>query len=129
MHDFAARSARTAPIGLLLMGAVFPYGWLATVSPAFFRVLYGIFPTGDTHVYGHIVGFAVVGAILLIALPRLQHKAPLFLGLILVLGLSQETFQLSYKSQASSADFVGDVGVDVLTAAMVWAVMKTFKRT
>lgn len=78
------------PAALLVL---FPFGWLATVWPAYRHLFDLVFASEVQHVIGHMVVFALAGLVLLSVLPQLRRH-PFYYALLMALGaIGNEGFQ------------------------------------
>ncbi len=108
---------------LLITVTLFPYGWLAERWRLFEQVTNLFFRTETSHIVGHFVLFAAMGAVILTIYPRLQTHSRLYWGLIVILGFLQEILQLTtFKHRSFAANDFFDIAVDVLgaLAAFYW---------
>ena len=105
--------------------ALFPFGWLATVSPGFDTVANFIFGTELAHIIGHYTVFLLMGGGLLLIFPRLRQHFWLYLGLIFLLGFMQEFLQIaSFKHYIPAWDEVLDITMDTLGAITIFYFLK-----
>ena len=105
----------------LVGGALFPYGWLADVSPTFERGLEWVFRSDAAHVVGHLFIFGLLATAVLLLFPGLRKRPFLFYALILILGLAQEALQLiSFKHHFFSSGELFDLAVDLCSATAVF---------
>lgn len=109
---------------LFLGAALFPYGWLARLWPAFGWFVDWLFATEMAHHIGHSLIFAALGWFLLTMFPLLQERFALYLSLIGLLGLSQELLQLWYKQRPLGLNDGKDLLVDVAAAAFFYFVYR-----
>lgn len=113
----------------LLSVALFPYGWLANHSTAFAWLVDLVFHTELAHTIGHFSLFALLGAALLLALPRLRRRPRLFLALILLFGIAQEMLQLlTFKHRFVTWVDVYDLAVDLLGASVTFVYWRKLSR-
>lgn len=109
----------------LVGGALFPYGWLADVSPTFERGLEWVFRSDAAHVVGHLFIFGLLATAVLILFPGLKKRPFLFYALILTLGLAQEALQLlSFKHHFFSSGELFDLVVDLCSATAVFLLLR-----
>ena len=112
---------------LLLLVALFPFGWLADKWPGFNRLAEFLFSSEAAHVLGHLILFCLVGTALLVIYPSLSEKVNSYLILILVVGILQESLQLvTFKQRLFRSDELLDIAVDLLGAL---AALKLFQKT
>ena len=62
------------PLIVLLALALFPFGWLGEVWPAFGAVLGRVFATDLAHAIGHSLIFCILGGVLLLIFPALLTR-------------------------------------------------------
>jgi glycopeptide antibiotics resistance protein len=98
-------------LGLAL--ALFPLGWLAQVWQPFGRLVDGLFPTAWAHAIGHASLFCLLG-LLLAAIPTQRRRPWFYLGILLLAGIGQETFQMLYKGRLQRFDSARDIATDLL---------------
>ena len=125
---------------MLLVGvALFPYGLIPfgrifSFSPGLFHILRIVFNSGLAHVIGHATIFMVIGTAVLLRFPNLLQRPKVYLGMMLVLGILQEFFQIvGFKHRAIVFDDIFDVFVDLggalvafLLLKLVWKISMTF---
>ncbi|MEZ4512759.1 MAG: hypothetical protein R3C62_12850 [Chloroflexota bacterium] len=105
----------------LVSGALFPYGWLADISPTFERGLAWVFRSDAAHVVGHLFVFGLLATAVLVLFPGLKKRPFPFYALILTLGLAQEALQLiSFKHHFFSSGELFDLVVDLCSATAVF---------
>lgn len=110
--------------------ALFPFGWLATVSPGFDAVANFIFGTELAHIIGHYAVFGLMGGGLLLIFPSLRRHFWLYLGLMFLLGFTQELLQIaSFKHYIPAWDEVLDLTVDMLGALTIYYFLAGHKKT
>lgn len=113
-------------IGIVL----FPFGWLATVSPGFETIANFIFGTQFSHIIGHFAVFALMGGGVLLLFPSLRHHFWRYFGLMLLFGFVQEFLQIaSFKHIIPAFDEVLDLTMDMLGAATVFYFLGYKKET
>ena len=102
---------------LFIATALFPFGWLATVSPGFDAVANFIFGTELAHIIGHYTVFVLMGSGVLLIFPSLRRHFWLYFGLMFLLAILQEFLQIaSFKHYIPAWDEVLDLTVDLLGA-------------
>ncbi|MBK8900624.1 MAG: hypothetical protein IPM53_05530 [Anaerolineaceae bacterium] len=110
---------------LFIATALFPFGWLATVSPGFDAVANFIFGTELAHIIGHYTVFVLMGSGVLLIFPSLRRHFWLYFGLMFLLAILQEFLQIaSFKHYIPAWDEVLDLTVDLLGAATVFYFLK-----
>jgi hypothetical protein len=116
--------ARLAPLLALLALTLFPFGWLGQLWPAFGRGLDGIFSTDARHAIGHAALFCLLGLVTLTVLPRLRERPWRYFGLMLLVGVGQEFFQMLYKGRLllfdNSRDLLTDLAGVLVAFLVVW---------
>lgn len=105
-------------LGLWIVGIVFPMIWLTDLSPAFTRLFNILFEPAWVHVVMHTLLFGVLAYLLFLlaqesAAPSRGRTAVLVIGVVLLVALLQEGFQLLYLGRAPGANEVFDLGVDL----------------
>jgi hypothetical protein len=117
--------ARLAPLLVLLALTLFPFGWLGTLWPTFGRGIDVAFPTDWHHAIGHASLFCGLGLVALVVLPRLRDRPWRYVGLMLLVGVGQEFFQMLYKGRLllfdDSRDLLTDLAGVLVAFAIVWA--------
>ncbi|MBE2223092.1 MAG: hypothetical protein IAF02_16235 [Anaerolineae bacterium] len=120
---------------MLLVGvALFPYGLipfdrLLSFSPTLLHGLYHLFASWQAHVVGHASIFMVIGTAVLLRFPSLLQRPKFYFGMMLVLGVLQEFFQIvGFKHRAIVFDDIFDVFVDVTGALTVFLLLRLFGR-
>ncbi|MCU0493307.1 MAG: hypothetical protein MUD01_17110 [Chloroflexaceae bacterium] len=119
------RMRRLAPLALVALLGLFPYGWLGEVFAPFGALAGLLFPTEAMHGVGHVLIFFSMGAALLGLFPALRRHRWFYGIIMLLLGCTQEFFQLSY-SRITWND-VQDLGFDMLGAALAFVVVRWWK--
>jgi hypothetical protein len=119
---------RLSPLLALLVVALVPYGWVARFVPMFGVFVDGAFSSDAAHAIGHSLIFAVIGAALLRVFPGLLRRPWLYHGLILLVGIGQEGFQLLYKGRGVVRNDLTDLGIDLVAAATVFALARLWSR-
>ena len=110
---------------LFIATALFPFGWLATVSPGFNAVANFIFGTQIAHIIGHFAVFVLMGGGVLLIFPALRQRFWLYFGLMLLLGIMQEFLQIaSFKHIIPAFDEVLDLTMDMLGAATAFYIWR-----
>jgi hypothetical protein len=116
--------ARLAPLLVLLALALFPFGWLGQLWPAFGRGIDQVFSTDGWHAVGHAGLFCLLGLATLAVLPHLHARPVRYLGLLLLVGVGQELFQMLYKGRLllvdDGRDLLTDLAGIVVAFALVW---------
>jgi hypothetical protein len=118
--------ARLAPLLVMLALTLFPFGWLGTLWPAFGRGLDVVFSNDGRHAIGHAALFCLLGLVALTVLPGLRERPWRYSGgLMLLVGVGQELFQMLYKGRLllfdNSRDLLTDLAGVVVAFAIVWA--------
>jgi len=110
---------------LLVITAVFPFGWLESQWPAFGIFMYIIFGAESAHVIGHFVLMGAVGTAVLAIFRPLRHRPIVYFTIMLAFGLAQEILQLlSYKKRPFMGADLFDIVVDLMGAAAVYILFK-----
>ena len=115
---------RLAPLLVLLALILFPFGWLGQQSPAFGRGLDHVFSTDRRHAIGHAALFCLMGLATLIVLPSLHARPLRYLGMLVLVGIGQEFFQLLYKRRLllfdDGRDLLTDLAGMIAAFVVVW---------
>jgi hypothetical protein len=116
--------ARLAALLALLALTLFPFGWLGELWPAFGRGLDQMFSTDGRHAIGHASLFCLLGLAALAVLPHLRARPVRYLGILLLVGVGQEFFQMLYKGRLllfdDGRDLLTDLAGIVVAFAFVW---------
>jgi hypothetical protein len=116
---------RRVPLLVLLALILFPFGWLGELWPAFGRGLDQVFSTDRRHAVGHASLFCLLGLAALVVLPHLYAKPARYLGMLLLVGVGQELFQMLYKGRLllfdDGRDLLTDLAGIVVAFAVVWS--------
>ena len=124
---------RLAPLLALLACTLFPFGWLGELWPAFGHGLELVFSNDGRHAIGHAALFCLLGLAALAVLPRLRTRPMPYLGLLLLVGVGQEFFQMLYKGRLLLFDDTRDLLTDlvgmVVAFAVVWVCSGREQRT
>ncbi len=111
-------------IGLVLV--VFPFDWLANVWPGYAQIFDRVFVTARDHAVGHTTLFCLVGLIVQSLFPTLRSRPLLFVGLMMLGALAQESVQSISNHELQHLSDLRDFGFDLLgvTLALVigWGV-------
>lgn len=110
-------------IGLLLGALVlvlFPFRWLGVFWPAVGYWIDWVFSTELAHAIGHAIMFFILGMLLLVLFGFLRTRLRLYLGLMLLVGMGQECFQLLYKQRPWAYDDVRDLVVDMVACVLAF---------
>jgi hypothetical protein len=113
---------RIIPLLALLAIALFPFGWLGEIWPAFGALLSWRFDTALAHAVGHTLIFGALGIALLYSFPKLLARPPWYFGLILLAALGQEGIQLLYKQRALVVDDFRDLAIDLIAGGLIFAI-------
>lgn len=119
---------RISPLLALVALTLVPYGWLAQELPWLQPLVYGTFDTEEARAVGHTLIFLVIGAALLRLFPALAGRPGLYLGLILLIGVGQEAFQLLYKGRGLAVNDFTDLGIDLVAASLALALARAARR-
>ena len=110
---------------MLLALILFPFGWLGELWPAFGRGLDLVFSTDGRHAVGHAALFCLLGSVTLVVLPQLHARPVRYLGMLLLVGVGQELFQMLYKGRLllfdDGRDLLTDLAGIVVAFAVVWS--------
>lgn len=106
------------PIIIILALVLFPFGWLGEQIPAFGLFLGWLFATAREHAIGHSLLFLLLGLALLLSFPTLAKRPWRYAGLMLLVAIFQECFQLLYKARPIVFDDMRDIATDLIGAAL-----------
>ncbi len=115
---------RVAPLVVILVLVLFPFGWLGYVWYPVGLLLSQVFPTEHARAIGHTLMFLSVGLALLVSFPILRLRPVFYLGVMGVLSLGQEAFQLVYKQRAPGFGELRDLKIDLLAILLALALVK-----
>lgn len=118
------RALRLAPLLALLAAALFPFGWLGRVWPAFGAWLDQIFATTLDHAIGHGLIFMTLGLLLLLAFPALLARPARYAALLLLVAVGQEAFQLLYKQRPFNRNDLFDLLIDVAAFTLAFGLAR-----
>jgi hypothetical protein len=127
-HSLLASAARLWPVLALVALALFPFGWLGLVWPAFDAVVGWLFPSAWEHAIGHTALFASLGLLALALIPALRARPWTYLALMLLVGLGQEGFQLLYKQRSPVFDDARDLATDLAGALVAFVLVWLWRR-
>ena len=111
------------PMLVLLALTLFPFGWLGELWPPVGRWIDQVFPTDGWHAIGHAGLFCVFGSTALVVLPQLRAKPLRYFGILLLVGVGQEFFQMLYKGRLLLFDDTRDLATDLAGAALAFVVV------
>ncbi|GAB4112497.1 MAG: hypothetical protein Fur005_15740 [Roseiflexaceae bacterium] len=112
------------PFLLVLLIALFPYGWITRFSIPFQEFMDMIFPNVRAHEIGHTSMFFLLGSAVLLTFPQLRTRPLLFFELMLLVGIAQEGLQLAYKQRPVVIDDVRDLIPDMFGATLALGVIQ-----
>lgn len=112
----------------LALVALFPIGWLGEVYRPLGVVLDGALGTVEIHAVAHAAIFCALGLALLAAAPGLRRRPLLYLGVLLLLALGQEAFQLMYKQRPLVFDDFRDILTDLVGMGAAYVLRLKDKR-
>lgn len=118
---------------LFLVGvALFPYGLIPfdrifSFFPDFGRTFDQISSSWQAHVVGHATIFTVIGTAVLLCFPNLFTRPKLYFGMMMLLGILQEFFQIvGFKHRGIVFDDMFDVFVDLGGALIAFLLVYFF---
>jgi hypothetical protein len=114
---------RLAALAVGLALVLFPFGWLGEVWRPFGQVVDDLFSTVWAHAIGHASLFCLLGLVALAIFPVLRRYPLRYLGLLLLAGVGQETFQLLYKGRLLLFDDMRDLVTDLLGLLLAFAIV------
>ena len=121
-------SVQVLPLLMLLALTLFPFGWLSQLWPAFGRGIDRVFSTDGWHAVGHAALFCLLGLTTLAVLPQLRARPGRYLGILLLVGVGQELFQMSYKGRLLLFDDCRDLLTDLAGMFVAFAVVWAWRR-
>lgn len=117
-----------AVVGLVL----FPFDWLGNVWPGYAVLFDRVFVSSRDHAIGHATLFFLAGLALLIVIPWLQARPLLYLALMVVGALLQESiqslFKLTLPNLGDGRDLLFDALGYGLAMGVVWLVRVSWQR-
>lgn len=125
------RYKRFALLFLWLLGILFPMAWLGKFSARYQQIFNAIFAPEWMHWIMHAVLYAglTVLFVLVFDLPLIGRKVLIVPGVVLLVGIIQESLQLFSGVQVVSWNSGFDLGVDLIGAVVglgvVWGIRKT----
>jgi len=121
-------SMQLVPLLGLLALTLFPFGWLSQRWPAFGRWVDQVFSTDGWHAIGHTALFCLLGLTALAVLPHLRARPVRYLGMLLLVGVGQECFQMLYKGRLLLFDNGRDLLTDLVGLLVAFAVVWSWRR-
>ena len=121
-------SLQLMPLLVLLALTLFPFGWLGQLWPLFGYTLDLVFSTDGRHAIGHAALFGLLGLAALAGLPHLRARPVYYLGMLLLVGVGQELFQILYKGRLLLFDDSRDLLTDLAGMSVAFAVMWIWDR-
>jgi predicted Na+-dependent transporter len=106
---------RLWPILVGLGIVLFPLDWLAGVWPAYGQIFNVVFVTARDHFFGHATMYFLMSLLGLLSVPALRARPVVYWGLMLLLGVAQETVQTIFKQEGPVIYSVRDILVYDLT--------------
>ncbi len=117
------------PLILMIILGLFPFGWFGELWPRFGVLLGIMFPGVFGHAIGHTCMFFLIGGALLLAFPALCKRPIVFFGMMVLIGLCQETFQLAYKQRPLEFDEFRDLITDMIGSGIAYLCLRHRPRT
>jgi hypothetical protein len=121
-------SIQLMPLLVLLALVLFPFGWLGELWPMFGRGLDRVFSTDGRHAIGHATLFCLLGLATLAVLPQLRTRPLRYVGMLLLVGVGQEFFQMLYKGRMLWFDNGRDLLTDLVGLLVAFAVVWIWRR-
>ena len=121
-------SVQLAPLLVLLALTLFPFGWLGQIWPAFGQRIDQLFSTDGWHAIGHAALFCLLGLTTLAIRPQLRARPGRYLGMLLLVGVGQEFFQMLYKGRLLLFDDGRDLLTDLAGLLVAFAVVWIWRR-
>jgi hypothetical protein len=112
---------RLTPLAILIAIALFPFGWLASLSSLAAEIGSTFFPHELARGIGHSLLFATLAVLLLRVFPALLDHPIRFFALVLIVAIGQESFQLLYKQRGVALNDLTDILIDLTAAGLVFA--------
>ena len=116
------------PLLAALAVTLFPFDWLEEVWPAYGRVFDVVFATALSHEIGHATIFLLAGLFVLLSVPLVQRRPPLYFGLLLAVALGQEALQALSKWELPTLwdgrDLFFDLTGFALAFLLLWGVRR-----
>lgn len=119
---------RWAMFALLLVGTLFPIGWLSTINAQVNMIDNLLFATDLSHAIAHALLFFAVGMSTLQVFPALRNKPWHFFALLALIGVGQEAFQLVYKQHPPGFDEYRDLATDAAGYVVAFVVARSHRR-
>ena len=120
------------PLLVVLAVTLFPFDSLGKVWPAYARVFDVVFASELAHEIGHTTIFLLAGLFVLLSVPLLQRRPLLYGGVMLAVGVGQETLQALFKwhlpSLWSGRDLLFDLTGSALALLFLWGVRRLRSR-
>ena len=116
------------PFGMVMAIVLFPFQWLGQKSGTFNQLIMAVFPTEDQHAIGHLGIFFLFGGLLLRTFPSLRSRPWLYMGLILLAGLAEETGQVITKHYLDVIDTAHDLVLDLIAGLIVLALVTIWQK-
>lgn len=124
LAGFARPTRRGAIFLFVLLGTLFPIGWLSTVNSSVAAVDLALFSTDLSHAIAHAILFFVLGLCAIRAFPVMQRAPWYFFVLMLLICVVQEAFQLGYKQRPIMFDEYRDVATDAIGFVVAFVVAR-----
>ncbi|HEU5367061.1 MAG TPA: hypothetical protein VFU69_01300 [Ktedonobacterales bacterium] len=104
----------------LLVGlgiVLFPFDWLSEVWSPFGRLFDQVFVSEVQHAIGHATMFLLMSLLILLSVPALRLRPAWYFGLMLLVGVAQETLQDVFRQVPPNIYEGRDLFFDVAGAA------------
>ncbi|HLG64251.1 MAG TPA: hypothetical protein VKY19_20065 [Ktedonosporobacter sp.] len=111
------RATQPYSLWLALLAAIlvlFPFDWLSEVWPPFGYIFDRVFVTAREHAIGHTTLFLLAGLLVLCSIPRLRRFLLLYLLIMLLGSLGEESFQALSTWRMPNYGDGRDLGFDAL---------------
>ena len=115
------------PLLLLLALVLFPFGWLGEQIPGFGLFLGWLFASAREHAIGHTLLFLLLGLAALFTFPGLARRPWHYLGLMLLVAIFQEGFQLLYKARPLVFDDFRDLVTDMIGSLLALGLIRVWR--
>lgn len=106
---------------------LFPFDWLANVWPAYAAIFDRVFVSAGSHMIGHALLFCIAGLLVLIAIPALRPRPVLYLGVMVLASLAEESIQSLFKLHVPTPGDGRDLLMDLIGYASAYAVTTVWR--
>ncbi len=106
---------------VVILGALFPFGWLTLYSAPYRSVFRYAFASPLTHLLMHAAIFLSLGYLLAVCFSGREltnRRLLILIAVVVMVAILQETFQLMYKSRLPGEAEWFDLGTDMVGGAV-----------